>query len=147
MSVQVYGINHLAIEVDDVAKAVEFYEDVFHLEKMDEGEGDAFFKIGQHQFLAIFKVDRIQPDRTKHFGLIVRDEAQLEEVREKLTQKYKLKLIPGFRCDFSRSFWQPHPSRRSARRVVGLAFTLPGSAKSRHQVRVAQQVAGIGRSC
>jgi len=104
MSVQVYGINHLAIEVDDVAKAVEFYEDVFHLEKMDEGEGDAFFKIGQHQFLAIFKVDIIQRDRTKHFGLIVRDEAQLKEVREKLTQKYKLKLIPGFRCDFHDPF-------------------------------------------
>ena len=39
MSVQVYGINHLAIEVDDVAKAVAFYEDVFQLEKMNEGEG------------------------------------------------------------------------------------------------------------
>jgi catechol 2,3-dioxygenase-like lactoylglutathione lyase family enzyme len=47
MSVQVYGINHLAIEVDDVAKALAFYEDVFQLEKMDEGEGDAFFKIGE----------------------------------------------------------------------------------------------------
>ena len=34
MSVRVYGINHLAIEVDDVAKAVAFYEDVFLLEKM-----------------------------------------------------------------------------------------------------------------
>ena len=53
MSVRVYGINHLAIEVDDVARAVAFYEDVFQLEKMDEGEGDAFFKIGEHQFLAI----------------------------------------------------------------------------------------------
>ncbi len=104
MSVRVYGINHLAIEVDDVAKAVAFYEDVFQLEKMDEGEGDAFFKIGQHQFLAIFKVDKLQPDRTKHFGLIVRDEAQLEEVREKLIKKYGLKLIPGFRCDFHDPF-------------------------------------------
>jgi len=104
MSVQVYGINHLAIEVDDVAKAVAFYEDVFQLEKMDEGEGDAFFKIGEHQFLAIFEVEKLQPDRTKHFGLIVRDEAQLNEVREKLTKKYKIKLIPPFRCDFRDPF-------------------------------------------
>jgi catechol 2,3-dioxygenase-like lactoylglutathione lyase family enzyme len=104
MSVHVYGINHLAIEVDDVAKAVAFYEDVFQLEKMDEGEGDAFFKIGEHQFLAIFEVKKRQPDRTKHFGLIVRDEAQLKEVREKLTKKYRLKLIPGFRCDFHDPF-------------------------------------------
>ncbi len=104
MSVHVYGINHLAIEVDDVAKAVAFYEDVFELEKMEEGEGDAFFKIGEHQFLAIFAVKKLQPDRTKHFGLIVRDEAQLDEVRAKLTKKYGLELIPGFRCDFHDPF-------------------------------------------
>jgi catechol 2,3-dioxygenase-like lactoylglutathione lyase family enzyme len=104
MSVRVYGINHLAIEVDDVAKAVAFYEDVFELEKMNEGEGDAFFKIGQHQFLAIFKVDKLQPARVAHFGLMVRDEAQLNAVREKLTKKYKIQLIPGFRCDFRDPF-------------------------------------------
>lgn len=104
MSVQVYGINHLAIEVDDIAKAVAFYEDVFALEKMDEGEGDAFFKIGEHQFLAIFEVEKLQPDRARHFGLIVRDGAQLEEVRVKLTKKYGLKLIEGFRCDFHDPF-------------------------------------------
>jgi len=104
MSVRVYGINHLAIEVDDVAKAVAFYQDVFQLEKMDEGEGDAFFKIGEHQFLAIFEVEKLQADRTRHFGLIVRDEAQLNEVREKLTKKYGLTLIPGFRCDFRDPF-------------------------------------------
>jgi len=104
MSVHVYGINHIAIEVDDVAKAVAFYEDVFQLEKMDEGEGDAFFKIGEHQFLAIFQVDKLQPDRTRHFGLMVRDEAQLNEVREKLAKKYQIKLIPPFRCDFRDPF-------------------------------------------
>lgn len=100
MSVKVYGINHVAIEVDDIEKAVAFYRDVFDLEKLDEGEGDAFFKIGEHQFLAMFEVDKVQPDRTRHFGLIVRDEAQLAEVREKLTKKYGLKLLPRFRCDF-----------------------------------------------
>ena len=100
MSVRVYGINHIAIDVDDVEKAVAFYQDVFNLEKLDEGEGDAFFKIGEHQFLAMFEVDRVQPDRTRHFGLIVRDEKQLAEVREKLTKKYGIKLLPHFRCDF-----------------------------------------------
>ena len=100
MSVQVYGCNHLAIEVDDVKKAVAFYQDVFHLEKMDSGEGDAFFKLGEHQFLAIFEVKKLQPDRTRHFGLMVRDEQQLDEVRRKLTEKYGLELIEGFRCDF-----------------------------------------------
>ena len=104
MSVQVYGINHIALEVDDIEKAVAFYQDVFELEKMDEGEGDAFFKIGEHQFLALFEVEKVQSDRMKHFGLMVRDEAQLEEVRKKLTKKYGIKLIPPFRCDFRDPF-------------------------------------------
>jgi catechol-2,3-dioxygenase len=100
MAVQVYGCNHVAIEVDDIRKAIAFYKDVFHLEKMESGEGDAFFKLGEHQFLAIFEVAELQPDRTRHFGIMVRDERQLAEVRKKLTEKYKLKLEKGFRCDF-----------------------------------------------
>lgn len=104
MSVNVYGINHIAIELDDIEKAVAFYQDVFNLEKLDEDEGDAFFKIGEHQFLAMFEVQEKRPDRTRHFGLIVRDEAQLAEVKEKLTKKYGLTLHPPFRCDFHDPF-------------------------------------------
>ena len=104
MSVKVYGCNHIAIEVDDIDRAVAFYQDVFNLEKLDEGEGDAFFKLGEHQFLAMFEVDKVDPARTRHFGLMVRDEDQLNEVREKLTKKYGIKLIPPFRCDFRDPF-------------------------------------------
>lgn len=100
MSVRVYGINHIAIEVDDIQKAVDFYRDVFDLEKLDEGEGDAFFKIGEHQFLAMFEVDSVSAGRTRHFGLIVRDENQIAQVREKLVTTYGIAPIPGFRCDF-----------------------------------------------
>jgi catechol 2,3-dioxygenase-like lactoylglutathione lyase family enzyme len=100
MSVKVYGCNHVAIEVDDVKKAVAFYKDVFNLEQLDSGEGDAFFKLGEHQFLAIFEVKKTQPTNMRHFGIMVRDEDQIEEVREKLTRKYKLELEPRFRCDF-----------------------------------------------
>ena len=100
MSVQVYGCNHLAIEVDDVKAAVKFYEDVFDLKKLESGEGDAFFQLGEHQFLAIFKAAKLQPDRTRHFGLMVRDDQQIAEVRKKVTEKYGLKLEPPFRCDF-----------------------------------------------
>jgi len=104
MSVQVYGCNHVVIEVDDVDKAVAFYKDVFNLQKLSKGEGDAFFKLGEHQFLAMFKVEKLKPDRMRHFGLIVRDEEQLSEVREKLTTKHRIELIPGFRCDFRDPF-------------------------------------------
>src|ERR687883_478044 len=87
MSVQVDGCNHVAIKT-------------FSISKLDEGEGDAFFKLGEHQFLAIFKVDALRPDRYRHFGLLVRDEAQVAEVREKVSKKYGLELLPPFRCDF-----------------------------------------------
>ena len=101
MAIKVYGVNHVAIEVGDVKKAIEFYEDVFGLKKLDEGEGDAFFQVGAHQFLAMFENKKMASDRTnRHFGLMVRDEKQIAEVRDKLINKYKIKLIPGFRCDF-----------------------------------------------
>jgi len=100
MAVQVYGVNHVVIEVDDAQKAVEFYADVFNLEMLRGGEGAAWCKLGEHQFLAIFEVETLQPDRTKHFGIMVRDEAQIHEVREKITKKYGLEVHPDFRCDF-----------------------------------------------
>jgi hypothetical protein len=80
MAVQVYGCNHVVIEVTDAKKAARFYQDVFGLKML--------------------RVEALQPDRTKHFGLMVRDAGQIKEVRTKLTKKYKLKLHPDFRCDF-----------------------------------------------
>ena len=84
MAVQVYGVNHVAIEVDDAQKAVEFYTDVFNLKMLRGGENAAWCQVGEHQFLAIFEVEKLNPDRTKHFGIMVRDEAQIIEVRDKL---------------------------------------------------------------
>jgi catechol 2,3-dioxygenase-like lactoylglutathione lyase family enzyme len=100
MAVKVYGCNHIAIEVNDIDKAVDFYQDVFNLEKLDGGEGDAFFKLGEHQFLAMFETKEPSQSRMRHFGLMVRDAEQLEEVRQKLTKKYGITLIPPFGCDF-----------------------------------------------
>ena len=104
MSVQVYGCNHVAIEVDDLVKAQAFYEDVFGLQLKARGEGQAFFQLGNHQFLAMTEVDQVRDKGGWHFGLIVRDERQLVEVRDKVTQKYKLDLISGFRCAFRDPF-------------------------------------------
>ncbi len=100
MAVKVYGSNHVVIEVGDAKKAVEFYSDVFNLEMLRGGEGAAWCKLGEHQFMAIFEVQELQPDRMKHFGIMVRDEAQVREVREKITKKYGLTVEEGFRCDF-----------------------------------------------
>jgi len=79
---------------------VAFYEDVFGLKMLRGGEGAAWCQVGEHQFLAIFEVEKLQPDRTRHFGIMVRDEEQVNEVRKKVAEKYGLKLMPPFRCDF-----------------------------------------------
>ncbi len=100
MPVRVFGCNHIVLEVDDLEEAIEFYTDVFNLEPKNEGEGDAFFKLGNHQFLALFESDEPHVDDHRHFGLIVRDDAQVAEVREKITMKYGLEAIPPFQCDF-----------------------------------------------
>ena len=39
MAVQVYGCNHIVIEVTDAKKAVKFYSDVFGLKMLRGGEG------------------------------------------------------------------------------------------------------------
>ncbi|HIG57557.1 MAG TPA: VOC family protein [Candidatus Handelsmanbacteria bacterium] len=54
MAVRVFGCNHIAIEVDDSEKTIEFYTEVFNLKLQEAGEGDVFFALGNHQFLAIF---------------------------------------------------------------------------------------------
>ena len=68
MSVHVYRVNHVAIEVDDIEKAKAFYQDVFNLELYSGGEGAAFFKVGEHQFLAMSEVERLSPPDGRHFG-------------------------------------------------------------------------------
>jgi catechol 2,3-dioxygenase-like lactoylglutathione lyase family enzyme len=97
--VTVYGMNHVALEVTDIEEAVRFYSEVFGLQARREGEGDAFFDIGKHQFLALFEVKERRPDRTRHFGIIVRDDAEIAEVRERVKAR-GLELIPPFACDF-----------------------------------------------
>jgi catechol-2,3-dioxygenase len=64
------------IEVTDAKKVAKFYQDVFGLKMLRGGEGAVWCKLGEHQFMAMFEVDQLQPDRTKHFGLMVRDAKQ-----------------------------------------------------------------------
>lgn len=97
MAVRVFGCNHVVLEVGDIKKAIEFYTDAFNLELKNGGGGDAFFHLGNHQFLALFEADEPHVDYHRHFGLIVRDAAQVAEVREKITRVYGLKTIPPFR--------------------------------------------------
>lgn len=100
--VQVFGINHVAIETDDVAATVLFYEDVFGLRMLKGGEGAAWCQVGEHQFLAIFLVEQVIRGRDAHFGFIVKTENEINEIKAKVRSKYGLSVQDqGFtRCDF-----------------------------------------------
>jgi lactoylglutathione lyase len=83
--VRLVGINHIALEVDDVRAAVEFYGSVFALRGVAwEGDRMAFLDMGD-QFIAL---SQGRPsggeDVSRHFGLVVEDKAavraRLEEV-------------------------------------------------------------------
>lgn len=72
------GINHVAIEVDDVDAAVDFYCSIFGVELRGRSERMAFVDLGD-QFLAIAQ-GRTQPDDShRHLGLVVDDREPLRE--------------------------------------------------------------------
>jgi catechol-2,3-dioxygenase len=81
MKPTVDGSNPIAIEVTDAEAAAAFYQEVFGLERMREGEGSALLRLGPHQFLAIFPAGQPQRDSHRHFGIIVRDDHEIAAVK------------------------------------------------------------------
>jgi catechol-2,3-dioxygenase len=76
------GINHVALEVGDVAEALEWYGRIFEFALRGSGPRMAFIDIGD-QFIAL-AAGRTQPaDRHRHFGLVVDDKQRaLRAARE-----------------------------------------------------------------
>lgn len=67
------GINHVALEVDDVDAALAWYGRFFEFELRGRaGAGMAFVDIGD-QFIAIAAGRSQGPDAARHFGLVVDD--------------------------------------------------------------------------
>jgi len=76
------GINHVALEVEDLDRSLEFYGRLFELRFRGRSAGAAFVDLGD-QFLALMRGRRSGPaDVTRHFGLVVDDK---EAVRQALT--------------------------------------------------------------
>jgi lactoylglutathione lyase len=81
MKPRLVGINHVALQVDDIEEAVAFYTDLFHPTAVNRSVPHAaFLEIGD-QFLALF--ERGPRAEEPHFGLVVDDKegvrAALEE--------------------------------------------------------------------
>ena len=77
------GINHIALEVDDVEEALAWYGRIFEFAlRGRHGARMAFIDMGD-QFIAL-SAGRSQPaDEARHFGLVVDDK---EAVRAALTE-------------------------------------------------------------
>jgi catechol 2,3-dioxygenase-like lactoylglutathione lyase family enzyme len=88
------GINHVALQVDDLEAAVEFYTALFEPTAVDRSEQDAaFLEIGD-QFLALF--ERGSREEEPHFGLVVDD----KEAARRLLEEAGVEILPGHRLDF-----------------------------------------------
>jgi catechol 2,3-dioxygenase-like lactoylglutathione lyase family enzyme len=75
------GINHIALEVGSIDEALAFYGRLFDIELRGRIAGMAFVDMGD-QFIAFAERAEREPDRERHFGLVVDDrEAVLDVAR------------------------------------------------------------------
>jgi lactoylglutathione lyase len=93
MKPRLVGINHVALQVDDIEEAVAFYTDLFQPTAVNRIPGAAFLQMGD-QFLALFQ--RGPRSEELHFGLVVDDK---EEARRTL-QESGVEVLPGRFLDF-----------------------------------------------
>ncbi|GJL75445.1 VOC family protein [Nitrosomonas sp.] len=101
--VQVFGINHVALDVNDLEKAIAFYTDILGVQVMKRKGNNAMLDLnGRFDFLALFEDSSIDPNVPKdgHWGLVVDN---LEEVRERAA-KWDVTFYPEFECDFRDPF-------------------------------------------
>jgi lactoylglutathione lyase len=90
------GINHIALEVDDLDEAIAFYERLFAFElRGRNGNSMAFLDAGD-QFIALSTPRRQPPDADRHFGLVVNDK---QAVRAALIAD-DIEILPGRGLDF-----------------------------------------------
>ncbi len=91
------GINHVALEVQDLEAALAWYAGVFEFEvSARHGDWMAFIDMGD-QFLAFTNQRTQPPDQARHFGLVVDDK---EAVRSAL-RRQNLTVQPSGSLDFT----------------------------------------------
>src|SRR3954468_19407821 len=90
------GINHVALEVGDVDRAVAFYGRLFELRGVERAYGGAFLDLGD-QFIALFEPGA---GEDRHFGLVVDD----KELARRVLAAEGVEVLPGERLDFRDPF-------------------------------------------
>jgi lactoylglutathione lyase len=76
------GINHVALDVGDLERALDFYGSIFDIRGVDrEIAGMAFIDMGD-QFIALSEGREGPPDHSRHFGLVVDDKPAVRAALE-----------------------------------------------------------------
>jgi catechol 2,3-dioxygenase-like lactoylglutathione lyase family enzyme len=89
MKPRLVGINHVALQVDDIDEAVAFYTDLFQPTDVNRNvPGAAFLRMGD-QFLALFQ--RGPRSEEPHFGLVVDD----KEAARRTLEEAGVEILPG----------------------------------------------------
>lgn len=89
------GINHIALEVGDIAAALDFYGRFLEFELRERNEDQAFIYFGD-QFINFTRNADRRPDQRRHFGIAVDDK---ELVRSTL-KEMGVALLDGPFLDF-----------------------------------------------
>ena len=89
------GINHVALEVDDIDETLEFYGRIFDIELRGRSSRMAFIDIGD-QFIALMKGRSGSPDTVRHFGLVVDD----KEAARRALEAAGVEVTSGSFLDF-----------------------------------------------
>ena len=92
-------MNHVAVEVDDLERALDFYGRVFDFELRGRVPGMAFIDMGD-QFLAVSEGRTQPPDDSRHIGVVVDDAAKVRRALEQAGAE----ILAGRGLDFRDPF-------------------------------------------
>jgi catechol 2,3-dioxygenase-like lactoylglutathione lyase family enzyme len=127
------GLNHIALEVDDVDEAIAFYGRLFDFRLRGRAGPDMAFVDAGDQFIALSAPRRQPPDRDRHIGVVVTDKAA---VRAALEEEEGVEVLPGRRLDFL----DPWGNRIEVVQYDQIQFTKTGS------VLAGMGLAGLGKT-
>jgi lactoylglutathione lyase len=126
------GVNHVALEVDDVDAALEFYGRLFGFRLRGRAGRDMAFVDAGDQFIALSAPRRQPPDRDRHVGVVVTDKAAVRAALE----DNGVEVLSGRRLDFL----DPWGNRIEVIQYDEIQFT------KTEQVLAGMGLAGLGKT-